>query len=149
MAIRLIKEAAPLKDILNEDVVTIEPTASVSEAAFMMKESNIGALIVTDEEMTPTGIITDRDIVVSVIAEGLKLEEVKVEDVMSKDPVFVDEDTNILNILRTMAEYSIRRMPVTKDSRLVGIVSVDDLIVVIATELAQLSNALSGRTNSL
>lgn len=149
MAIRLIKEVAPLKDILNENVVTIKPSASVSEAANVMSNEDIGALIVTDEEMTPIGIITDRDIVVSVIAQGLDPELKKVEEVMTKDIVFVDEDTNILNILKTMAEYSIRRMPVTQNSRLTGIVSVDDLIVVVATELAQLSTALSGRSKNL
>ena len=131
--------------ILNEQVVRVSPSATVSEAAFLMKENDIGALIVTDEELTPVGIITDRDIIVSVIAEGLNPSDIKIEDIMSKDIVFVDEDTNILNILRTMAEYSIRRMPVTKDGRLTGIVSVDDLVVVVATELAELSKALSRR----
>lgn len=149
MAIRLIKEVAPLKDILNENVITVKPSASVSEASYLMKEEDIGALIVTNEEMTPIGILTDRDIVISVNAEGLQPGDVKVEDIMTKDPIFVDEDTNILNILKTMAEYSIRRMPVTKDGRLAGIVSVDDLIVVVATELAELSEALSGRSNIL
>ena len=149
MVIRLIKEVAPLIDILNENVVTIKPSNSISEAAYLMRNEDIGALIVTDEDMTPIGIITDRDIVVSVIAEGLNPKVKKVEDVMTKDIVFVDEDTNILNILKTMAEYSIRRMPVTQNGRLIGIVSVDDLIVVVATELAQLSTALSGRSKNL
>jgi CBS domain-containing protein len=142
MAIRLIKEVEPLKDILNENVITVNSSASVSEASYLMKNEDIGALIVTDEDRVPIGIITDRDIVVSVVAEGLDPEVKKVEEVMTKDIVFVDEDTNILNILRTMAEYSIRRMPVTQNGRLTGIVSVDDLIVVVATELAQLSKAL-------
>ena len=149
MSIRIIKEFAPLKDILSEEVVKVDPSSTVSEAAFLMKEHGIGALIVTDEEMTPIGIITDRDIVVSVIAEGLNPSDIKVEDIMSEDIVFVDEDTNILNILRTMAEYSIRRIPVTQDGRLTGIVSVDDLIVVLATELAQLSKALSRKDEAI
>jgi len=145
----LIRSTKPLKEILNRNVITIGPTASVSEAAYLMMSEDIGAVIVVDEEMSPVGIITDRDLVISVIAEGRIPEEIVVEEVMSKDLVYVDEDTNILDILSTLSEYSIRRMPVTKDGRLTGIVSVDDLIVVIATELTDLAMALSSKSKVL
>ena len=145
----LIRSTKPLKEILNRNVITIGPTAPVSEAAYLMMSEDIGAVIVVDEEMSPVGIITDRDLVISVIAEGRIPEEVIVEEVMSKDLVYVDEDTNILDILSTLSEYSIRRMPVTKDGRLTGIVSVDDLIVVIATELTDLAMALSSKSKVL
>ena len=68
---------------------------------------------------------------------------------MTKDLVYVDENTNIMDILSTLSEYSIRRMPVTKDGKLSGIVSVDDLIVVIATELVDLAMALSSKSKVL
>ena len=145
----LIRSTKPLKEILNRNVITIGPTASVSEAAYLMMSEDIGAVIVVDEEMSPVGIITDRDLVISVIAEGRIPEEIVVEEVMSKDLVYVDEDTNILDILSTLSEYSVRRMPVTKDGRLTGIVSVDDLIVVIATELTDLAMALSSKSKVL
>jgi len=145
----LIRSTKPLKEILNRNVITIGPTAPVSEAAYLMMSEDIGAVIVVDEEMSPIGILTDRDLVISVIAEGRIPEEVIVEEVMSKDLVYVDEDTNILDILSTLSEYSIRRMPVTKDGRLTGIISVDDLIVVIATELTDLAMALSSKSKVL
>ena len=145
----LIRSTKPLKEILNRNVITIGPTAPVSEAAYLMMSEDIGALVVVDRERFPLGIITDRDLIISVMAEGKNPEEVIVEEVMTKDLVYVDEDTNILDILSTLSEYSIRRMPVTKDGKLTGIVSVDDLIVVIATELVDLAMALSSKSKVL
>ena len=145
----LIKYSKPLQDMLNRDVITIVPTAAISEAAYLMMREDIGSLIVVDDQMFPIGIVTDRDLVVSAIAEGKDPEEAIVEEVMTKDIVYVEEETNILDILSTMSEYSIRRMPVTKDGRLTGIVSVDDLIVVIATELIDLAMAVSSKSKIL
>jgi CBS domain-containing protein len=145
----LIRSTKPLKDILNRDVITIGPRASVSEAAYLMMREEIGSLVVVDDERFPLGIITDRDLVISVIAGGKNSEEVIVEEVMTKDLVYIDESANIMDILSTLSEYSIRRMPVTKDGKLIGIVSVDDLIVVIATELSDLAIALSSKSKVL
>lgn len=149
MSKTLIRSTKPLKDILNRNVITITPTAPVSEAAYLMMREEIGSLVVVDDERFPIGIITDRDMVISVIAEGKNPEEVVVEEVMTKNLVYVDEDTDIMDILSTLSEYSIRRMPVTKDGKLTGIVSVDDLIVVIATELVDLAMALSSKSKML
>ncbi|MEK6224576.1 MAG: CBS domain-containing protein [Thermodesulfobacteriales bacterium] len=145
----LIRSTKPLKDILNRDVITIGPRASVSEAAYLMMREEIGSLVVVDDERFPLGIITDRDLVISVIAGGKNSEEVIVEEVMTKDLVYIDESANIMDILSTLSEYSMRRMPVTKDGKLTGIVSVDDLIVVIATELSDLAIALSSKSKVL
>lgn len=145
----LIRSTKPLKDILNKNVITIGPTASVSEAAYLMMREDIGSLVVVDEERFPVGIITHRDLVISVIAEGKSSEEIIVKEVMTQDLVYVDEDTNIMGILNTLSAYSIRRMPVTKDGKLTGIVSVDDLIVVIATKFVALAMALSSKSKLL
>ncbi len=145
----LIRYSKPLIDMLNRDVITIVPTAPVSEAAYLMMREEVGSLVVVDDQMFPVGIVTDRDLVVSAIAEGKNPEESIVEEVMTKDVVYVDEETNILDILSTMSEYSIRRMPVTKDGRLTGIISVEDLIVVIATELVDLAMAVSSKSKVL
>lgn len=135
--------------MLNRDVITISPTAPVSEAAYLMMREDIGSLVVVDNDMLPIGIVTDRDLVVSAIAEGKNPEEVIVEEVMTTDVVYVEEDTNVLDILSTMSEYSIRRMPVTKNGKLTGIISVDDLIVIVATELADLAMAVSSKSKVL
>ncbi len=145
----LIRFSKPLIDMLNRDVITIVPTAPVSEAAYLMMKEEIGSLVVVDDQMFPVGIVTDRDLVISAIAEGKNPEESIVEEVMTKDVVYVEEETNILDILSTMSEYSIRRMPVTKNGKLTGIISVDDLIVVIATELVDLAMAVSSKSKVL
>jgi CBS domain-containing protein len=145
----LIRSNKPLKEILNRNVITIGPTASVSEASYLMMREEIGSLVVVDDQRFPIGIITDRDLVISVIAEGKNSDETIVEQVMTKDLVYVEEDTDIMDILSTLSEYSIRRIPVTKDGRLTGIISVDDLIVVIATELTDLAMALSSKSKVL
>lgn len=149
MSKALIRSTKTLKEILNRDVIVISPSAPISEASYLMMREEIGSLVVVDSDNFPIGIITDRDMVVSVIAEGSNPEEVVVEEVMTKDIVYVEEDTDIMDILSTLSEYSIRRIPVTNNGKLSGIISVDDLIVVIATELAELATALSGKSKVL
>ena len=134
------------KDIINRQVVTISPFEPVSEAAYLMRNEDIGALVVVDKDNKPIGIITDRDLVVSVIAERINPAEVSVEDIMTKNPVTVDENTDLYDILRTLPEHSVRRLPVTKNGKLAGIVSIDDLIVIVATELANLAMAMSSKS---
>jgi len=145
----LIRYSKPLQDMLNRDVITISPDVPVSEAAYLMMREDIGSLIVVDKQRFPIGIVTDRDLVVSAIAEGKDPEDSIVEEIMTKDVIYVEEETNLLDILRTMSEYSIRRMPVTKNGVLTGIVSVDDLIIVIATELADLAMAVGSKSKVL
>ncbi len=145
----LIKHSKPLRDVLNRDVITIAPSAVISEAAYLMMREDIGSLVVVDNELLPIGIVTDRDLVVSVIAEGMDPDNVIVEEIMTKNIVFVEEETNIMDILSTMSEYSVRRIPVTKDGRLSGIISVDDLIVIVANELADLATAVSIKSKIL
>ena len=102
-----------------------------------------------DDERKPVGIITDRDIVVSVVANRKNPAEILVEEVMTKKLILVQEDTSIFEILRILGKNSIRRVPVIRKGKLVGIVSVDDLIVVVVTELSNLALALSSTSKVL
>ena len=138
-----------LNEVINKNVFTISPESPLTEAAYLMMNEEVGALVVIDGESRPVGIITDRDLVVSVMAEGLNPNELTVEEVMTKDLVTVDEDTDIFEMLRILSENSIRRLPVTRGAKLKGIVSVDDLIVVVATELVNLAMALSSKSKVL
>ena len=138
-----------LSEVINRNVVTVSPTAALSEAAYLMMNEDIGALVVVDGDARPVGIITDRDLVVSAIAEGINPDEITVEEIMTKDPVTVEEDTDLFEMLSVLSENSIRRLPVTRGIKLVGIVSVDDLIVVVATELVNLAMALSSKSKVL
>ena len=139
-----------LNEVINKNVITISPSSPVSEAAYMMMNEDIGALVVVAENDTrPIGIITDRDLVISVMAEKENPDEVTVEQVMTKNPVIIDEDTDIFDMLRKLSEHSIRRLPVTNRGKLTGIVSVDDLIVVVATELVNVAMAMSSKSKVL
>ena len=136
------------RNIMKTDVITISPSASVAEVAHLMRDEGIGALVVTDDERRPVGIVTDRDIVVSTIADHRNPDERLVEDLMNKKVVnrkliSVNEDADVFEILRVLSKNSIRRVPVTKNGKLIGIVSVDDIVVVVATELTNLASALS------
>ena len=136
------------RNIMKTDVITISPSASVAEVAHLMRDEGRGALVVTDDERRPVGIVTDRDIVVSTIADHRNPDEMLVEDLMNKKVVnrkliSVNEDADVFEILRVLSKNSIRRVPVTKNGKLIGIVSVDDIVVVVATELTNLASALS------
>lgn len=137
------------KDIMKSNVVTVLPTTPVKEAATIMREENIGSLVVVGVDKRLVGIITDRDIVVSMVAEGKSPLEVLVGNVMTSELITVQEDESIFQILRVLGKNSIRRVPVLRRGRLVGIVSVDDLIVLVVTELSNLASALSSTSKVL
>ncbi len=138
-----------LKEVINREVITISPNSPVSEAAHMMMNEDIGALVVADAETRPVGIITDRDIVVSVIAEGISPDGITVGEIMSTNLITIDEDTDLFDMLRLLSENSVRRLPVTRLGKLTGIVSIDDLIVIVATELVNAAMALSSKSKML
>ena len=137
------------KDVMKAKVITVSPSTPVSEAALLMRNEDIGALVVVDTAGRPVGIITDRDIVISIVADGDNPADFVVEDIMSKNLHLVQEDESIFEILKILGKHSIRRVPVLRKGKLVGIVSVDDLIVVITTELSNLASALSSTSKVL
>jgi CBS domain-containing protein len=132
------------KNIMKTKVITVSPSAPITEAALLMRDEDIGALIVVDDTEKPVGIMTDRDIVISALAENKDPGELIVEDIMTRQLHMVQEDTNVFDILRVLSKNSIRRVPVTRKGKLAGIISVDDIVVVVATELANLASALTG-----
>lgn len=146
MAAKSKSYSSTFKELINRNVITISSFESVSEAAFLMRSEDIGALVVVDKDTKPIGIITDRDIVVSVIAERLNPGEITVEDMMTKDPVTVDENTDLFDIIRILHEHSVRRLPITSGGKLTGIVSIDDLIVVVATEVVNMAMTMSSKS---
>ncbi|HEX9666152.1 MAG TPA: CBS domain-containing protein [Thermodesulfobacteriota bacterium] len=137
------------KDIMKTNVVTVPPSTLVTEAATIMREENIGSLVVVGVDKKLLGIITDRDIVVSVVANSESPLEVLVGDVMTSELITVQENESIFEVLRVLGKNSIRRVPVMRGGRLVGIVSVDDLIVLVVTELSNLASALSSTSKVL
>ncbi len=123
---------------VQRDVVTIASDLSAREAADAMKARAVGSLIVMREEI-PVGIVTDRDLLERVIAEGEDAASTAVADVMSH-PLRAAKSTNTLEqVVELMALYGIRRVPLIDDGVLVGIIALDDILVKVAQELHDLS----------
>lgn len=116
---------------------------TVQGAALLMRKHHVGDLIVVDQpdgEPIPAGMITDRDIVVSVIALGLDPSSLLVGDIMSDDLLTVSEDDDVYETIERMRFRGIRRVPVVNNAGgLTGIVSVDDLLEFLAEEMGELA----------
>ncbi|MFW6323598.1 MAG: CBS domain-containing protein [Desulfovibrionales bacterium] len=130
------------------EVVIAYGHEAVLIAARRMREMHVGNLVVVEErnnEMYPTGILTDRDIVVGVIAEDVEhLTSLAVKDIIRNELVTVDEDDDYTEVLKRMRVHSIRRVPVVNEKGVLqGILSIDDLIQQISEELSDLVVLLS------
>lgn len=117
-----------VKDIMTQKVASLEPKDSVERAAQLMKEHDIGALPVCDNNNV-IGIITDRDIVLRTVSEGKSPKNVSVREVMTSNPVIGRPDMNVEDATRIMGERQIRRLPVVEENTVVGIVSLGDLAI--------------------
>jgi CBS domain-containing protein len=128
-------------EICNHHVVTVAPDDSIRTAAEMMRQHHVGDVVVAErsgESLYPLGILTDRDIVVEVIAENIGLDDVTVRDTMSDRLVTAGEDDDLLVTLMQMRENGVRRLPVVNGKgHLVGILTADDVIGLVARELAE------------
>ena len=120
---------------------------AVSEAARLMHERHAGSLIVVEERESgkvPIGILTDRDIVISVVARDLDARTIPVSEVMSTDLVAVRDEDDIRDALALMRRRGVRRAPVvTRGGMLVGIVTLDDLLRMLVGQLNDLAGAIS------
>lgn len=117
-----------VKDIMSRNIAQVAPYASVFDAAQLMQKHNIGSVPVCNNEKV-VGILTDRDIVVRNIAGGQDPKSTRVEDVMSVDITTVTPDTEVAQVGKVMAQKQIRRIPVTDNDRLVGMVAIGDIAI--------------------
>jgi len=115
-----------VSDCMTMDVEVARPGDTIQEAARLMCEIDAGVLPVSNEERL-VGMITDRDITVRAVARGLG-PDCRVSDVMSREVLYCFDDEDVDDVLRNMADIKVRRLPVvTRDKRLVGIVSLSDM----------------------
>jgi CBS domain-containing protein len=118
--------AKSVRDAMTEDPRSIGASASVVEAARLMRDGHIGSLPITDNEQL-VGMITDRDIATRVVAEAADPQTTSVEDVYSRDLISVGPDEDLEEALQLMARHQVRRLPVVENGRLVGIVAQADI----------------------
>src|SRR5579872_5974575 len=120
--------------VCKRGVVTVAPMDDLIAAAHLMREKHVGYLIVSEasgphQESRVVGVLTDRDIVVAVLAQEVDAHALKVGDVMTRDPLLIEEGQSIEAVLRHMREAGVRRVPVVdRSGALTGVLSIDDVL---------------------
>lgn len=127
----------------NREVTITEQDTSVNEAAILMRHHHVGDLVVVDkqeEKMVPIGIVTDRDLVIEVLAQNVDPDSLSIKDIMSTDLVTVNENVTLLSVLDIMQKERVRRILVVDElGGLQGILSADDAIELIAEAMNNLT----------
>jgi CBS domain-containing protein len=117
-----------IEDIMTSDVHSVGERATLRQVAKVMRDQKIGDVLVTDDAGKLCGIVTDRDIVVRVLAEGKDIDTATAGDMLSKKPVTLRPTASVDEAVQLMQDNAIRRLPVVdKDDRPIGIVSIGDL----------------------
>lgn len=133
----------PIGELCNREVVFATKKTSITEAAQLMRQYHVGDLVVADlveGKPVPVGIVTDRDIVIKIIGKSLSIEDFTVNDIMSQQLICVPENEGLIETIRLMRANGIRRIPVVNEKKgLEGIVSVDDMLDLLAEELTELA----------
>lgn len=132
-------------EFCTREVTTAERGMSVTEAAKLMRDRHVGALVVVEsgERPVPVGLLTDRDLVVEVIGEEVPVDSVSVGDIMSADLLTAREEDRLWDTLERMRARGVRRVPVVdRGNFLVGILAADDILELLAQELGALSRLI-------
>jgi len=117
-----------VKDIMSSPVITASETETTNNIAITMSKESLGAVIITDKEKNPIGIITERDLVVRVVAKNSKPDQVEAKEIMTSPLITIEPDTAINDAARQMNRLNIRRLGVVYKGNMVGIVSDKDLL---------------------
>ena len=128
----------------NREVIIIDRTASVVDAACLMRQHHVGDLVVVEQKgggNIPVALVTDRDIVIETIAEGIgDLDKLAAADLADHELITIQEDASVFDAISLMRAHVIRRVPVVEGSgRLVGILTFDDLIDLLVEQIGSLS----------
>ena len=139
-----------LKQFCRNDVIVIEDNKAVQEAAQLMKEEDIGCVIVVANNdpdsagrKKPIGILTDRDIAINVVANSSDSNKVKVADIMCKAPLTINHNKDVSEAIMMLQDRGVRRAPVLDENEnLCGIVTLDDMLVIMVNNLTNLANVV-------
>jgi CBS domain-containing protein len=129
-----------VREVMTQSVVTAEPTRSLREIAVMMRERNVGSVVLIDDGRGPVGFITDRDIALAVVADGRDPAR-RVSDHASTPVITADPDSDVEEAAEKMARQGVRRLVVVEAGSVVGVVTLDDL----TPRVGDRASALSAR----
>src|SRR6478672_12761160 len=113
---------ATVAEVMNRDVLAVDPTASIGEAAEKMMDGGVGAVVVMEDMVRVVGIVTERDLL-RAVAQRARAAEARVRQWMTVDPVTIEPETTIEDAARIMFDNNFRHLPVVKNGRPLGIVS--------------------------
>lgn len=133
-----------LRSKLVGDIITVLPGTSVADAARLMAERRIGAVIVSPDGKTPVGILSERDIVRDLGRRGSGCLEDKVDSLMTRNLVVCAPSDSADSVLEKMTAGRFRHMPVVDDGKMIGIISIGDVVAARMSELAMEKDALAG-----
>jgi CBS domain-containing protein len=137
----------PIGELAIRQVVVVTRDTPVLEAAKLMRQYHVGDVVVTDEtngKRRPVGIVTDRDIVIEVMAQAVDPAKLSAGDIMTGDLVTVRENEGVLQTIQLMRAKGARRAPVVDaEGALIGIVAADDFVELLAEELSELAKLIS------
>ena len=118
--------------VCNHEAIFTPTDSSLADVAGLMRKYHVGTVIIVEKRngrTLPVGIVTDRDLAVKVLAEGIDADTVSLPDLMSRNPLIVAEDDDLNSVLNAMRDRGVRRVPVVDgDGDLTGVLSVDDLL---------------------
>lgn len=144
----------PIGDICNRDVITVQRDDTVLQAAKLMRQQHVGNVVVMEQHdgrSVPVGIVTDRDVVVDLVAPELDPSIITVGDIMVPELAKLKEGTGVFEAIQTMCAKGVRRMPVVADDddeALAGIVTLDDLMMLLAEEMGALTRLVTSERNN-
>ena len=143
-----MKTVAQLLRTKGQQVLTVAPDVSVFDALGVMAEKNVGALLVVEERRL-VGVFSERDYARKVILKGKTSRDIAVREIMTSPVLYVRPEQTIEDCMALMTDKRVRHLPVLEDERLVGVISIGDVVKAIIAEqefmIEQLQNYISGR----
>jgi CBS domain-containing protein len=131
-----------LERFYKKDVMTVSPEATLVEIAERMRDHHVGSVVVVENDR-PVGIVTDRDIVVKAVAQRKDPDRVPARNLMASGPALVNVNYDLVDAARIMRDRAVRRLPVVDEKRrLLGILSLDDLLGLLGDQIHNLADAV-------
>jgi CBS domain-containing protein len=134
-----------VQDLARAEPIAATKKASIAAVAALMRDHDVGSVVI-EEDGRPVGIVTDRDITIELTAEGLDPDEVTAEEVMTADPVTIEADAGVFDLVTVMGEHAVRRVPVVADEELVGIITLDDVDRLLSEEQGKLADVIEAES---
>jgi signal-transduction protein with cAMP-binding, CBS, and nucleotidyltransferase domain len=132
-------------DLLRRSGVALDASATVRTGAELMEQAGIGCVVIVDDARRPIGVVTDRDLVRRVLANGFP-SDARIDSVMSTPVVGVDETADAHSVFAVFRSNAVRRLVVTRDGEFVGVLTIDDLLMDLSADLADLARPVTAET---